>query len=106
MAAVAPASEVPAATVDVDPDTLPIGTRLVQFGAYDDRETAMAEWDNLQARFAALMEGKARVIQAAESGGKTFYRLRATGFEDVADARRFCAALIAENAQCISAQVR
>ena len=38
------------------------------------------------------MVGKLRVIQTAESGGRTFYRLRAAGFADEADARRFCSA--------------
>ncbi len=85
----------------IDPATLAEGTRLVQFGAFDSVELAEAEWRRLAGRFGALMEGKAMVIQAAESGGRTFYRLRAHGFEDEADARRFCSALVAEQANCI-----
>ena len=41
------------------------------------------------------------VVQSAQSGGRTFYRLRAHGFAGEDDARRFCAALLAENAACI-----
>ena len=41
------------------------------------------------------------MIQKAQSGGRTFYRLRAHGFEDLADARRFCALLVAEGPDCI-----
>jgi hypothetical protein len=85
----------------IDPATLEAGTRLVQFGAFDSVAEAEAEWLRLSARFAPLMEGKAMVIQAAESGGRTFWRLRAHGFEDEADARRFCSALVAEQANCI-----
>jgi hypothetical protein len=41
------------------------------------------------------------VIEAAQSGGRTFYRLRAHGFATDEDARRFCAALKAEETDCI-----
>lgn len=90
-----------AASLDVDPDTLPSGTRLAQLGAYDSADVARTEWDRLQTQFGDYLDGKSRVIQKASSGGRTFYRLRAMGFEDLSDARRFCSALIAENADCI-----
>lgn len=95
-----------AAVVEVDSASLPDGTRLVQLGAFDSAEIARGEWDRVAARFEALMAGKRRVIQAASSGGRTFYRLRVEGFADVTDARRFCAALVAEGTNCIPAQVR
>lgn len=80
---------------------IPTGTNLVQLGAFDSEEVARAEWQRLSGRFGSLMEGKQRVVQSAVSGGRTFYRLRAVGFADLADARRFCAALTAEKAECI-----
>ena len=46
------------------------------------------------------------MIQEAESGGRTFYRLRALGFDDLSDARRFCSVLVAENADCIPVTAR
>ena len=49
---------------------------------------------------------KRRVIEKATSGGRTFYRLRAEGFADLPDARRFCAALVAEKADCIPVVTR
>lgn len=85
----------------VDPATLKIGTRLVQFGAYDSAEAAEADWTRIATQFGELMAGKGMVVQSATSGGRAFWRLRAEGFEDDADARRFCAALQAENATCI-----
>ncbi|WP_431299739.1 SPOR domain-containing protein [Tabrizicola sp. BL-A-41-H6] len=99
----APATEVGAAVAPVEMDAASIapGTRLVQFGAYDTVDEAKAEWSRLQGRFGDLMAQKAMVVQAAESGGRTFFRLRAHGFEDEADARRFCAAFVAEEAACI-----
>jgi len=56
--------------------------------------------------FAGYLENKTRVIQRAESGGKVFYRLRAMGFEDIDDARRFCAAFKARNVDCVPVLVR
>jgi SPOR domain len=90
-----------AAPLEVDPATLAAGTRLVQFGAFDTVDEARAEWARLQGQFGDLMAEKGLVVQAAESGGRTFYRLRAHGFEDEDDARRFCSAFAAESAACI-----
>jgi len=91
---------------DIDPATIPVGTRLVQLGAYDSPEVAKREWDRLAARFGDYLVGKGRVIQQAESGGRNFYRLRAMGFADINDSRRFCSALVAERAECIPVTVR
>jgi hypothetical protein len=95
-----------AAALDVDPDTLPVGTKLAQLGAYESPEVARSEWDRLNAKFGDYLDGKNRVIQKASSGGRTFYRLRAMGFSDLSDARRFCSALAAENADCIPVTLR
>lgn len=91
----------PVAITQIDPATLAVGTRLVQFGAYDDTEVARAEWLRLVGLFPDLMTGKAMVVQEAQSGGRSFWRLRAHGFADEDDARRFCAALEAESAACV-----
>lgn len=94
------------AMIEVDPDSLPLGTRLAQLGAFDSTEIARAQWDKLNVRFEDYMDGKQRVIQKASSGGRTFYRLRALGFSDLNDARRFCSALISEGTDCIPVTVR
>ncbi|MDQ2065516.1 SPOR domain-containing protein [Xinfangfangia sp. CPCC 101601] len=86
---------------EVAPETLEVGTRLVQFGTFNSESEARSEWTRLAGRFGALMAGKSMVIQSAVSGGSTFYRLRALGFEGEDDARRFCSALLIENASCI-----
>ncbi|WP_424986304.1 SPOR domain-containing protein [Microbulbifer sp. S227A] len=92
--------------LDVDPDSLPVGTRLAQLGAFDSPDLARQEWDRLAGKFGDYMDGKSRVVQQASSGGRTFYRLRAMGFDDLADARRFCSALVAEQADCIPVVTR
>lgn len=92
--------------IDVDPATIGPGTRLVQLGAYDDAATARAAWDQLSRRFSPLLEDRGRVIEAAHSGGSVFYRLRAHGFTDERDARRFCAALVDQQIDCIPVLIR
>jgi hypothetical protein len=87
--------------VAFDPAALAVGTPLVQFGAFETVADAEAEWAELQARFGDLMATKAMVVQPASSAGQQFFRLRGHGFESEDDARRFCAALLAENAACI-----
>lgn len=90
-----------AAAIEVDPASIKSGTKLAQLGAFDSAETARKEWDKLNAKFGDYLEGKQRVVQRAKSGGRVFYRLRAMGFADMSDARRFCSALVAEKADCI-----
>lgn len=91
---------------DAELPTVPPGTRLVQLGAYDSIAQARAGWAEFSNRFGPLMAGKSRVLQQAEAGGNTFWRLRAAGFDDLAHARRFCAALVAERADCIPVVAR
>lgn len=95
------AATAPTRSLDLAAESLTPGTRLVQLGAYDSADTARVEWDRIAARFATYMQGRQRVIQKTESGGRTFYRLRVAGFEGVSDSRRFCSVLLAENAACI-----
>ncbi len=92
--------------LDVSPDELAKGTRLAQLGAYDSPEVARTQWDRMSAQFGDYMNGKQRVIQKTSSGGRTFYRLRVLGFDDLSDSRQFCAALVAQGADCIPVAVR
>ncbi|MEH6523628.1 SPOR domain-containing protein [Sulfitobacter sp.] len=105
-ATTAPATPAAASSADIDAASLPVGTRLVQLGAFDSPEIARAQWGKLNARFAPFMEGKKRIVMKAKSGGRTFYRLRAQGFDDIGDARRFCSALVAESVDCIPVVTR
>ncbi|WP_235871333.1 SPOR domain-containing protein [Shimia sediminis] len=90
----------------VDAASIPVGTHLVQLGAFGSEEIAAEEWNKLSARFGDYLGDKTRVIQQATSGGRVFYRLRAMGFADLSDARRMCSALKAERADCIPVTVR
>ena len=108
-AATATAAETPVATAGdelaVSTEEFAAGTNLVQLGAFPSPTLAGTQWDNLQARFGKLMGNHTRVIQVSNQSSGTWYRLRASGFADRADARRFCAALAAEGADCVAITV-
>lgn len=91
--------------VAVSTEVFPAGTNLVQLGAFPSPDLAASEWTRLQSRFSQLVGARERVIQVSNQTSGTWYRLRASGFADRADARRFCAALEAEGASCIAVVV-
>ncbi|MCY4152667.1 MAG: SPOR domain-containing protein [Aestuariivita sp.] len=96
----------PPETLEVSPEDIPIGTNVVQLGAFSSADVARNEWSRLHSSFGAYMGGKKRIVQFAEGGGRSFYRLRALGFSDLSDARRFCSVLVAEGAECIPVVTR
>ncbi|MFQ6552417.1 SPOR domain-containing protein [Aestuariibius insulae] len=99
-------AEAPSAAAPVSADAVPVGAHLIQLGAYDSEAVAKSEWTRLSGRFSDYLTVKSPVIQEAERGGRTFYRLRAAGFEDMSDARRLCSALKAAGADCIPVVAR
>ena len=67
---------------------------------------AKGEWNRISGKFGALFSGKGMVIQKHQANGRSFWRLRAAGFASKDEARRFCAALIAEGLDCIPATAK
>lgn len=86
---------------EIDVARIAAGTRLVQLGAFSSPDVARTEWAETEARYSDFFVGKSRVIQEVQSGGREFYRLRVMGFDDLADARRFCAVIVADGTNCI-----
>jgi len=96
VASVTPAHSAPKITV---------GSALVQLGAYETSQAAQDEWDKLANVLAPVIADRKPVIEQANSGGRPFYRLRAAGFQDLADARRFCSA-VSSKTDCIPVLAR
>lgn len=108
---VAPANPVPVAAPNrpdssVNAAILPAGTRLAQLGAFASEQIAIDEWERLSKKFELYLSDKTRIIEKAESGGNTFYRLRAHGFSDLNATRQFCSALLAAQTNCIPVVTR
>lgn len=115
----APAAQAPAVEAAVAeavteaPEPAPVqqasvasGSPLVQIGAFDSDAIANGEWGRISGRFSSLFAGKSPIVQSTERNGRTFYRLRVAGFASRDDARRFCAALIAEGTDCYPASAQ
>ena len=82
-----------------------IGSAVVQLGAFESKNLAKSEWRRFEKLLGSMLISKKMVIQKAESGGKIFYRLRASGFDDISDARQFCTA-ISDKVACIPVVTR
>lgn len=89
-----PAAPPPAAT--------PSGHGIeVQLAALPTDATAREEWARLEKRFPAQFAHRKKLISRIVShDGHVFWRLRAGGFGDTAQARAFCAALRGKGAAC------
>lgn len=89
---------------EIAPDDLQPGASLAQIGTFLTPEDARTGWQRLAARHDDFLPGRQHVILRAQSGGRAFYRLRVAGFPDMDAARRFCAALQGDGADCIAAR--
>ncbi|UWQ23057.1 SPOR domain-containing protein [Jannaschia sp. W003] len=95
------------ATRDIEPvASVAPGTRVVQLGAFDSESIARSEWERMTGRHGDYLADYAPMIQKAQSGGRDFWRLRVVGFDDAAEARRLCTALLAQQQACIPVTVR
>jgi hypothetical protein len=61
---------------------------------------AVAAWTKLQHRLPDLLRGHPPQVFAADSNGRTVWRLRAAGFATIADARAFCTRMHAAKVDC------
>ncbi len=93
-----PAAAAPVAAPPVPPPR-PAGLQ-VQLAAMDTEAQAQAEWTRLTRKDPTLFADRTPVILPATRDGKTFYRLRTSGFETVADATGFCQRSRAAGAAC------
>ena len=82
-----------------------MGSAVVQLGAFESKNLAKSEWQRFEKLLGSMLISKKMVVQKAESGGKIFYRLRASGFDDISDARQFCTA-ISDKVACIPVVTR
>jgi hypothetical protein len=91
----------PAAVKTVEAASIPSGTPLVQFGVFESPEAAKERYATLLASFPEVMAGLTPMIEAAQSGGRNFYRLRVSGYQTLGEARDFCKGLPANATDCI-----
>ncbi len=77
------------------------GGHSVQLAALVSEQAAQAEWDRIAKKSPALFAGHKPAITKFERDGKTFWRLRTTGFADPAQAAAFCNKAKADGLACL-----
>ncbi len=93
-------------SIEVEASSIPAGTPLAQFGAYDSPEIARGEWERLRRRFPDFLHGRGWFVEETVSGGRSFFRLRTTGFDGLGESKRFCSFFTAEGQDCVVVEMR
>ncbi len=89
----------PKPVVESKPVAAASGGSVVQLGAFSDTATANAVWSKLSGRLSTL-SGLRKSIEPVDVGGKTLYRLRASGLADRAAADALCSQAKSAGEQC------
>jgi hypothetical protein len=76
------------------------GKAMVQLAALGSEAAAHTEWQLLTKKLPDLLNGHQPTYSHTEHDGHTFWRLRTSGFADVAQARTFCEHVRAKGAGC------
>lgn len=76
------------------------GKAGIQLAALDSEAAARAEWQSLQKRLPGVLAGHEPSISKTERAGKTYWRLRTTGFGDIAQAKAVCDKVRAKGSAC------
>jgi hypothetical protein len=93
-------SEKPSATAAESHAATAPHQATVQLAALTSEEAARNEWQMLSKRMPDLLNGRQPVYSRTERDGRTLWRVRTTGFADVAQARTFCERVRSKGAGC------
>ena len=80
------------------------GKASIQLAALGSEEAARTAWQSLQKRLPDVLAGHQPSISKTERDGKTYWRLRTTGFTDVAQAKSACEKVRAKGGACSVAE--
>jgi hypothetical protein len=73
---------------------------MVQLAAMTTESGAKEEWQRLTKRYADIFEGRTLIVSRTERDGHAFWRVRTSGFSDVAQAHAFCDKLRGKTSGC------
>ena len=72
------------------------GLAIVQFGSFENKQLALAEWGRLSENLSVILDGRPKFVERIQRNGNEIYRLRLGGFVNIDDASRFCSAVISQ----------
>lgn len=75
------------------------GSAKLQLGAVSSEAEARAQWNRIRGRFSNL-SNKTLIVQSVNAGGKTLYRIQASGFASRNEAKAACAQMSAAGQAC------
>lgn len=78
------------------------GNYKIQLGAYGSDAEARQNWSKITAKHGDVVKGSPLIV-VADVNGKTYYRLRAIGFNSADDAKAACAKLTSRGQGCFPA---
>ena len=90
------------AAVPVPPAARPAahGKVVIQLAALETEAAARTEWQTLSKRFPDLLSGHEPVFSKIERSGKTYWRVRTSGFPDTEHAKAVCEKVRAKGGTC------
>lgn len=101
-----PAPKPAAAVAPTKPEVHPAPhpKAIIQLAALESESAARAEWQALQKRIPEVLSGHQPSFSKTERAGKTYWRLRTSGFADVAQAKAACDKVRAKGSACSVAE--
>ena len=72
------------------------GLAIVQFGSFENKQLALAEWGRLSENLTVILDGRPKFVERIQRNGNEIYRLRLGGVVNIDDASRFCSAVISQ----------
>ncbi len=72
----------------------------VQLAALTSEQAAKEAWEQMDRKMPGLLKGHQPVFSRVDHDGRTFWRVRATGFADVGQARGFCEQVHTKGGAC------
>jgi hypothetical protein len=76
--------------IEINEVGLKSGANLVQLGFYSTKQEARKAWSDLMINNSSIFKNKKRIIQNANIGGNSSYRLTVIGFSSLGESRNFC----------------
>ena len=93
---------VPTPAAKPAPATVSAGNYKIQLGAFGSDAEARQNWSKITAKHGDVVKGSPLIV-VADVNGKTYYRLRAIGFNTADDAKAACTKLVSRGQGCFPA---
>ncbi|CAI9120316.1 SPOR domain-containing protein [Brytella acorum] len=86
------------------PSSTTTGGFAVQLGALDSDAEAQRQWEIVRKQAPDLFADRKPVVERADRGGRTYFRLRVAGFDSAQSAKAFCIKAHARSVACTPAR--